>query len=197
MSTCSSTCNRGIVNIQNVRTLSVNIKFMCTSFRNRKKGVPLTIFSFLFRDEYKYIFKYFPSMCMAVAQWRQMRQMPHFWNGKCNLLKANQIFFFLQNLSKFTPFASLYSDPAYGRDVRILCFYYNVFAHKKAKTLAIMKFDLISYWVSTTRSVFDQIPVLCLTSVYCAALYIIRGVPCDLGSKCTDCRSCHLDFFFH
>jgi hypothetical protein len=23
--------------------------------------------------------------------------------------------FFLQNLSKFTPFASLYSDPAYGR----------------------------------------------------------------------------------
>jgi hypothetical protein len=31
---------------------------------------------------------------MAVAQWRQMRQMPHFWNGKCNLLKANKIFFF-------------------------------------------------------------------------------------------------------
>ena len=24
---------------------------------------------------------------MAVAQWRQM---PHFWNGKCNLLKANK-----------------------------------------------------------------------------------------------------------
>ena len=117
MSTCSSTCNRGIVNI---RTLSVNIKFMCTSFRNRKKGVPLTIFSCLFRDEYKYIFKYFPSMCMAVAQWRQMRQMPHFWNGKCNLFKANKIFFFLQNLSKFTPFASLYSDPAYGRAFTII-----------------------------------------------------------------------------
>jgi hypothetical protein len=50
-----------------------------------------------------------------------------------------------------------------------------------------MKFDLISYWVSTTRSVFDQIPVLCLTSVYCASLYIIHGVPCDLGSTCTDC----------
>lgn len=63
----------------------------------------------------------------------------------------------------------------------------NVFTRKKAKTLAIMKFDLISYRVSTTRSVFDQIPVLCLTSVYCASLYIIRGVPCDLGSKCTDC----------
>ena len=30
---------------------------------------------------------------MAVAQWRQM---PHFWNGKCNLLKANKIFFFLK-----------------------------------------------------------------------------------------------------
>jgi hypothetical protein len=29
-------------------------------------------------------------------------------------LKANKIFFFLQNLSKFTPFASFYSDPAYG-----------------------------------------------------------------------------------
>jgi hypothetical protein len=54
---------------------------------------------------------------MAVAQWRQMRQMPRFWNGKCNLLKANKIFFFLQNLSKFTPFASLYSDPAYGRGI--------------------------------------------------------------------------------
>ena len=51
---------------------------------------------------------------MAVAQWRQMRQMPHLLNGKCNLLKAIKIFFF-QNLSKFTPFASLYSDPAYGR----------------------------------------------------------------------------------
>ena len=56
-----------------------------------------------------------PIYSMAVAQWRQMRQMPHFWNGKCNLLKANKIFFFLQNLSKFTPFASLYSDPDYGR----------------------------------------------------------------------------------
>jgi hypothetical protein len=33
---------------------------------------------------------------MAVAQWRQMRQMPHFWNGKCNLLKANKIFFFFK-----------------------------------------------------------------------------------------------------
>ena len=46
--------------------------------------------------------------------------MPHFRNGKCNLLKANKIFFFLQNLSKFTPFASLYSDPAYGRAFTII-----------------------------------------------------------------------------
>ena len=37
---------------------------------------------------------------MAVGQWRQM---PHFFNGKCNLLKANKFFFFSQNLSKFTP----------------------------------------------------------------------------------------------
>jgi hypothetical protein len=51
---------------------------------------------------------------MAVAQLRQMRQMPHFWNGKCNLLKQIKHYFF-QNLSKFTPFASLYSDPVYGR----------------------------------------------------------------------------------
>jgi hypothetical protein len=60
---------------------------------------------------------------MAVAQWRQMRQMPNFWNGKCNLLKANKIFFFFQNLSKFTPFASLYSDPAYGRDSYVINVY--------------------------------------------------------------------------
>ena len=33
---------------------------------------------------------------MAVAQWRQMRQMPHFWNGKCNLWKAKIFFFFLK-----------------------------------------------------------------------------------------------------
>ena len=52
-----------------------------------------------------------PIYSMAVAQWRQM---PHFWNGKCNLLKANKKKI-LQNLSKFTPLASLYSDPAYGR----------------------------------------------------------------------------------
>ena len=37
---------------------------------------------------------------MAVGQWRQM---PHFFNGKCNLLKANKFFFFFSNLSKFTP----------------------------------------------------------------------------------------------
>ena len=30
---------------------------------------------------------------MAVGQWRHM---PHFFNGKCNLLKANKFFFFLK-----------------------------------------------------------------------------------------------------
>jgi hypothetical protein len=30
---------------------------------------------------------------MAVAQWRQMRQMPHFWNGKRNLWKQIKSFF--------------------------------------------------------------------------------------------------------
>jgi len=33
---------------------------------------------------------------MAVAQWRQMRQMPHFWNGKYNLWKQIKSFFFFK-----------------------------------------------------------------------------------------------------
>ena len=33
---------------------------------------------------------------MAIGQWRQMRQMPHFFNGKYNLLKANKFCFFLK-----------------------------------------------------------------------------------------------------
>ena len=36
---------------------------------------------------------------MAVAQWRQMRQMPHFWNGKYNLWKQIKSLFFFS--SKF------------------------------------------------------------------------------------------------
>ena len=39
--------------IYNIRTLSVNIKFICTSFRNRQNSEPLASFSGLFRSEYK------------------------------------------------------------------------------------------------------------------------------------------------
>ena len=39
--------------IYNIRTLSVNIKFICTSFRNRQNSEPLTSFSGQFRSEYK------------------------------------------------------------------------------------------------------------------------------------------------
>jgi hypothetical protein len=41
--------------IYNIRTLSVNIKFICTSFRNRQNSEPLASFSGLFRSEYKLI----------------------------------------------------------------------------------------------------------------------------------------------
>ena len=41
--------------IYNIRTLSVNIKFICTSFRNRQISEPLASFSGLFRSEYKWI----------------------------------------------------------------------------------------------------------------------------------------------
>jgi hypothetical protein len=41
--------------IYNIRTLSVNIKFICTSFRNKQNSEPLASFSGLFRSEYKYI----------------------------------------------------------------------------------------------------------------------------------------------
>jgi hypothetical protein len=38
--------------IYNIRTLSVNIKFICTSFRNRQNSEPLPSFSGLFRSEF-------------------------------------------------------------------------------------------------------------------------------------------------
>jgi hypothetical protein len=41
--------------IYNIRTLSVNIKFICTSFRNRQNSEPFASFSGLFRSEYKWI----------------------------------------------------------------------------------------------------------------------------------------------
>ena len=43
------------VYIYNIRTLSVNIKFICTSFRNRQNSEPSASFSGPFRSEYKWI----------------------------------------------------------------------------------------------------------------------------------------------
>ena len=56
--------------IYNIRTLSVNIKFICTSFRNRQNSEPSASFSGLFRSEYKcilylttmYVFCVYPAM---------------------------------------------------------------------------------------------------------------------------------------
>ena len=42
-------------NIYNIRTLSVNIKFICTSFRNRQNSEAWASFSGLFRSEHKWI----------------------------------------------------------------------------------------------------------------------------------------------
>ena len=39
----------------NIHTLSVNIKFICTSFRNRQNSEPSASFSGLFRSVYKWI----------------------------------------------------------------------------------------------------------------------------------------------
>ena len=56
--------------IYNIRTLSVNIQFICTSFRDRQNNEPLASFSGLFRSEYKrilylttmYVFCVYPAM---------------------------------------------------------------------------------------------------------------------------------------
>ena len=56
--------------IYNIRTLSVNIKFICTSFRNRQNSEPSASFSGLFRREYKrilylttmYVYCVYPAM---------------------------------------------------------------------------------------------------------------------------------------
>ena len=45
--------NKMLEYIYNIRTLSVNIKFICTSFRNRQNSEPSASFSDLFRSEYK------------------------------------------------------------------------------------------------------------------------------------------------
>jgi hypothetical protein len=43
--------------IYNIRTLSVNIQFIWTSFRNKQNSEPLASFSGLFHSEYKWILK--------------------------------------------------------------------------------------------------------------------------------------------
>ena len=56
--------------IYNIRTLSVNKKIICTSFRNRRNSEPLASFSGLFRSEYKgilylttmYVYCVYPAM---------------------------------------------------------------------------------------------------------------------------------------
>ena len=44
---------QGQIHIYNIRTLSVNTKFICRSFRNRQNSEPSASFSGLFRSEYK------------------------------------------------------------------------------------------------------------------------------------------------
>ena len=41
------------IDIYNIRPLSVNIKFICASFRNKQKSEPSASFTGLFRSEYK------------------------------------------------------------------------------------------------------------------------------------------------
>jgi hypothetical protein len=56
--------------IYNIRTLLVNIQFICTSFRNRQISEPSASFSCLLRSEYKWIL-YLPTMyvmCLSVVK---------------------------------------------------------------------------------------------------------------------------------
>jgi hypothetical protein len=55
--------------IDNIRTFSANIKFICINFRNRgrEKIVPLPSYSFLFWDECKYKKNVFISMYVMYA----------------------------------------------------------------------------------------------------------------------------------
>jgi hypothetical protein len=64
--------------IYNIRTLSVNIKFLCTSFRNRHNSEPLASFSGLFRSEYKWIL-YLMTMyvfCVYPAMSKKSENLP-------------------------------------------------------------------------------------------------------------------------
>jgi hypothetical protein len=66
--------------IYNIRTLSVNRKFICTSFRNRQNGEPSASFSGLFRSEYKWIL-YLTTMyvyCVYPAMSKKVRKLVRF-----------------------------------------------------------------------------------------------------------------------
>jgi hypothetical protein len=62
--------------------LSVNIKFICTSFRNRQNSEPSTSFSCLFRSEYKwilylttmYVYCVYPAMSKKVGKLVRFKQ---------------------------------------------------------------------------------------------------------------------------
>ena len=70
---------------------------------------------------------------MAVAQWRQMRQMPHFWNGKCNLWKQiKSIFFFKICLNSTSLPHFIQTRPA---AVYVMSFPHNFLFNIKEKTL--------------------------------------------------------------
>ena len=64
----------------NMRTLSENITFICTSFRNRPKSEHLSRISVLFPNECKWII-YFPMMyvyCIYTAVSKSLKQLQHF-----------------------------------------------------------------------------------------------------------------------
>jgi hypothetical protein len=68
--------------IYNIRTLSVNINFICTSFRNRQNSKPSASFSGLFRSKYKwilylttmYVFCVYPAMSKKSENLVRFRQ---------------------------------------------------------------------------------------------------------------------------
>jgi hypothetical protein len=68
--------------IYNIRTLSVNIQFICTSFRNRQNSEHLASFSGLFRSEYKlilylttmYLYCVYPAMSKKVGKLVRFKQ---------------------------------------------------------------------------------------------------------------------------
>ena len=63
--------------IYNIRTLSVNIKFICTSFRNRQSSEHLASFSGLFRSEYKWIL-YLTTYFVFILQCQKVGKLVRF-----------------------------------------------------------------------------------------------------------------------